>query len=365
MGDYLKSQTATTAIEECLLTATGHHSSELPGPNSEQLGEVVELGIEASDSHGGPSSQERRKTRGKQIRARTARRWLKRMGLSYRGVGKAVYFDGHEREDVVTYRNNVFLPAWEKFQERMVQFSEDGTWRVPDHLPPGEKPLVLVTHDESTFNANDGKRRLWLEDGKQPLRPKGRGKGIMVSGFLTPGGRLRVPDNIPDTQLLEDCSWPLQNGKPVRDAMHYLEYGKDNYWTGDKMVEHTIKAALPIFRWAFPGCQAVFAFDNASNHSAFAPDALLASQMNLNPGGKQPHMRDGFIHSKQRPQPMSFPPNHSNPTLRGKPKGAEQVLRERGRWRNRRSDGFVFLLQCPRGNGRPGCNPGIEGGCCA
>ena len=56
---------------------------------------------------------------------------------------------------------------------------------MPQNLPPGQKPLVLVTHDESTFNANDGKRRLWMEKGKQPLRPKARGKGLMVSDFLT------------------------------------------------------------------------------------------------------------------------------------------------------------------------------------
>ena len=84
--------------------------------------------------------------------------------------------------------------------------------------------------------------------------------------------------------------------------MQYLEYGKDNYWTGDKMVEHTMRVALPIFKLAFPGCQALFAFDNASNHSSYAKDALLVSNMNLGPGGKQEKLREGFIHSQQRPQ---------------------------------------------------------------
>ena len=55
-------------------------------------------------------------------------------------------------------------------------------------LNPGEVPLVFITHDESTFNANDGKRKIWKEEGKNPLRSKARRKGIMVSGFLTPGG---------------------------------------------------------------------------------------------------------------------------------------------------------------------------------
>ena len=36
------------------------------------------------------------------------------------------------------------------------------------------------------------------EEGKneQPLRPKGKGKGIMISAFLTPGGILKVPIHV-------------------------------------------------------------------------------------------------------------------------------------------------------------------------
>ncbi|KAG0644300.1 hypothetical protein HOY80DRAFT_878748, partial [Tuber brumale] len=57
---------------------------------------------------------------------------------------------------------------------------------------------------------------------------------------------------------------------------------------------------------------ALFAFDNASNHSCHASDALIASKMNRGPGGSQSLMRDGFIHSKQCPQSMVYPENHSN-----------------------------------------------------
>lgn len=97
----------------------------------------------------------------------------------------------------------------------MVVFSEDGSWTRPPGLAEGEKPLVLVTHDESTFNANDGKRRVWKGKGKSPLRPKGKGKRIMASEFLTPVGRLRVPDSVPDHQLLQNLEWPLdENRKP-------------------------------------------------------------------------------------------------------------------------------------------------------
>ncbi|KAA8907992.1 hypothetical protein FN846DRAFT_754691, partial [Sphaerosporella brunnea] len=117
------------------------------------------------------------------VRVRTARRWLKKLGLVFGRYTKGVYVDGHEREDVVFYRQNVFLPRWNYLQRRLVIFDENGNWKLPPGLKEGERPLVLVTHDESTFNANDGKRQGWMTKGHQPLRPKNKGKGIMVSGF--------------------------------------------------------------------------------------------------------------------------------------------------------------------------------------
>lgn len=265
---------------------------------------------------------------------------------------------------MVHYRNHIFLPQWEKYKRRLVVFKEDGTWEKPVTLLDGEKPLILITHDKSTFNANDEKRRIWMKNGHQLIRPKARGKGIMVSGFLTPGGRLRVPTTISNDELLKNPSWPIENGLPVRDCMQCLEYGKDNYWTEDKMVEQTIKIVLPIFHYASPDCQALFAFDNASNHCAYAPDALVAAKMNRNPGGQQPLMREGFIHSKQLPQSMVFSLNHPELKLRGKPKGIEQVLREQGFWREKRTDGCAFLLQCPTTKDRSECES-IEENCCA
>ncbi|KAF8458748.1 hypothetical protein BDZ91DRAFT_800171 [Kalaharituber pfeilii] len=247
------------------------------------------------------------------ISERTARTWLNKLGFQWKDVRKGVYIDGHEREDVVAYRQKVFLPALQKL-EGLRQWDEKGNI-IPSAIPAGEKEKIFVTHDESTFNANDGKRQMWIKDNAQPLRKKGRGKGIMVSEFLTPRGRLAVPPNI------------SAEGLPRRQATEFLEYGQDNYWTGEKMVQHVVDVAIPIFERAFPGCQAVFLFDNASNHAAFAPDALVVNEMNLGPGGKQPILREGFIHAKQRPQAMVFPDNYPDPALRGKPK-AEPTFAE-------------------------------------
>ena len=94
--------------------------------------------------------------------------------------------------------------------------------RSKRYLPPGQKLLVLVTRDESTFNANDGKRQMWMKEDEQPLRPKGRGKGLMVADFLTPGGRLAVPDAITDAQLTAQLL-------PHRYATEYVVYSKGRY----------------------------------------------------------------------------------------------------------------------------------------
>lgn len=88
-----------------------------------------------------------------------------KMGFVYNTVRKGVYADGHERKDVVDYRTNIFIPKWKQYQRLFVEFKEDGTWSAPI-LYVGEKPLVLITYDESIFNANDGKRKLWMKKGK-------------------------------------------------------------------------------------------------------------------------------------------------------------------------------------------------------
>lgn len=46
----------------------------------------------------------------KSISERMARRWMNKMGYHWKKEPKGQYKDGHEREDVVAYRQNVFLP---------------------------------------------------------------------------------------------------------------------------------------------------------------------------------------------------------------------------------------------------------------
>ena len=67
------------------------------------------------------------------------------------------HIDGHEREDVVNYHDK-FIQWWKEYEKRMVTFDNIGNiGTIPSGFPvPGGKiQLILVTHDESTFYAND------------------------------------------------------------------------------------------------------------------------------------------------------------------------------------------------------------------
>ena len=97
----------------------------------------------------------------------------------------------------------------------------------------------------------------------------------------------------------------------------------------DKMVKHAVCVTPPIFRYAFPNCQALFAFGNASNHRPPSEDALVAKQINLNPGGQQPIMREGFDYERGPPQAMVFSMHHIS-ELRGNQRISKQF--SEGHW---------------------------------
>jgi hypothetical protein len=91
-----------------------------------------------------------------------------------------------------------------------------------------------------------------------------------------------------------------------------------------------------------------------------AADALIATRMNLSPGGAQPKMRDGWYidgSGQKRVQSMIYPENHK---LKGKPKGIKQVLMERKLWPDK-----GIRLMCEQCSGKQdGVDP-ERSDCCA
>ena len=66
-----------------------------------------------------------------------------------------------------------------------------------------------------------------------------------------------------------------------------------------------IECAILIFEAYFLGCQALFTFDNASNHTAFSPNVFIAKYMNLSLEEKQPKIYSTYF-SDRIQQDMVF-----------------------------------------------------------
>ncbi len=132
----------------------------------------------------------------------------------------------------------------------------------------GQCPLMHITHDESTFYANDQRKTKWIHcTEKAKPRTKGEGNSIMISDFCLP-----------------EIGW-LQSLDSSRKARVTFRAGKnrDSYFTHEDLLEQ-VKSAIDIFDERFPNAQAVFTFDNATSHQKCSADALSARNMPKFPG---------------------------------------------------------------------------------
>ena len=92
---------------------------------------------------------------------------------------KGLYYDGHDRPDVLDYRQKHFLPAMQQYRSRMVEYKiGEVETELTKQLQPGKRSLVLVAHAESTMQANDGEKEGWVMNEEQPLKKKGAGRGL-------------------------------------------------------------------------------------------------------------------------------------------------------------------------------------------
>lgn len=175
-----------------------------------------------------------------------------------------------------------------------------------------EKKVVLITHDESTFYANDGLFVVWMENKKTKIRPKTVGSSIMVSGFTC------------------ECHGFCADKDTNLRSYKLFEAGKnrEGWFTNDDLVAQC-QQCFPLFEKIHPNCDLVFGFDNSMSHHKRAPDGLDASLMILADNGKNVPMMKGTkyidVDGNERAYSMQ---NHL-----GQPKGIKTVLCERGKWR--------------------------------
>ena len=176
--------------------------------------------------------------------------------------------------------------------------------------------LPCVCHDREILLTKRAFRV--LSNCEAIMRPKSKGSRIMVSVFIDEqNGYL---------QLMEDEYTRTKEKDPTirRQACQLLEYGeaREGYWMLENFMAQ-LKEAAKIAKAKYPkneGWRIVWIFNHSSCHAAMTDDALDVSKMNVNPGGKQRVMRDGWWGGK--PQSISF--------AVGIPKGMRRVLEERG-----------------------------------
>jgi hypothetical protein len=74
-----------------------------------------------------------------EITNRTAMRWLHSLGMSYMKYTKGLYIDGHERPDVVSYRD-AFLEWMSNYEKFLFKYEgEDMATVINPDLNPGER----------------------------------------------------------------------------------------------------------------------------------------------------------------------------------------------------------------------------------
>lgn len=125
------------------------------------------------------------------------------MNFRYGTPLKGQYIDGHERDDVVKYWQEVFIPKWEEYQKQMILRDNDGNIV---QMPPPDELMIVQTHNETTFYANDQRKSWWINEleGPTPIC-KGEGTSIMVSDFCSPdnpSGWLRSNDGLVQLVLI-------------------------------------------------------------------------------------------------------------------------------------------------------------------
>ncbi|KAJ7061410.1 hypothetical protein C8F01DRAFT_1057921 [Mycena amicta] len=213
------------------------------------------------------------------ISVRTAQNWMRKMGYRWKKEPKGMYSDGHERPDVVAYRQNVFLPRWRALEARSRWWRPDATFAEVDHkcrlrlYMSGEEdccPSTIWQQDESIFYAKDRRTLRWVHDSETAkIKAKGEGASDMIGDFVSPEyGWLR--------------SKQADAAGEYEDARVLLKPGKnrEGYQTTETILAQVTRA-MDILDRDYTEDRHTFAYDNATIHTARAPGALSALGMTL------------------------------------------------------------------------------------
>jgi len=92
--------------------------------------------------------------------------------------------DRHECPDMVKY-HKAFLAKIAENKHLKNQYDDTTLDVIAPSLPEGQQKHVPIHHNKSIFQLNKLQQKVWMKNGKMPLRKKGQGKAIHVSDFIT------------------------------------------------------------------------------------------------------------------------------------------------------------------------------------
>ena len=200
------------------------------------------------------------------VASRTTREWMSKLNFSWRQTPKGTYLDGHERSDVVYYRQNVFLPALAKLEPTIRAWDKDNLTHLVDPSPSSPsltRHTVLWFHDQCIFYQNDRRKCRWVHVSEKPVPlPKGEGVSLMVSDFISADyGWLCSPDRTESARVL------------FRPGAN-----REGYFTNEDILRQ-VDNAIDILRKHYPDDDHFFIFDNATIHTKRPPGSLSARHM--------------------------------------------------------------------------------------
>lgn len=259
---------------------------------------------------------------GASISTKTVCYFLRYLGMDLVESKKGLYKDGHERADVVAHRIEYCKTMSElvdKGKMRVATRKKNCTGKDCTHCDgkecvelttlKGQDQIVPVYHDECITSSNEGRGTYWGEKGDQ-FYHKTKGRSIMISGFICPcHGRMEIPkeqlkafevfvrrDRRHKNVSFTKSKYTVQKGPDdksdeVKEGVHSfttIAPGKnfDGWWTGEDVLEQ-VKEVIPIFEFLHSKhAQALFIFDNSTNHDCRPVDALaVGGGVNKGPGG--------------------------------------------------------------------------------
>jgi hypothetical protein len=223
--------------------------------HEEALPALVEKKKEELDNHECTKDDLLAEHQLKKLTLTTVYKWMEHLGFWYQPQKKCYYVDGHEKAEVITYRQN-FIRRYFQHEKRMFRWiqlpllevesmeevgelekgmgkryigddatghvgltiNDTGNW-VEFHIdyhpssqkkmnsttefrgnlsvfkPPGPKPLIRFGQDESILKQYAVTTKAWTApDGSRGLIPKDEGTGVMISAFVSREVQTTLPE---------------------------------------------------------------------------------------------------------------------------------------------------------------------------